>query len=217
MATAALRARIAHLDGQIRALSAERDALVSELEETATFPILTLPPEITAEIFLRCLDDSLAEDRQMTFGNAPLILLLVCKAWADVARSTPRLWRALKLNFMYDEWYDMRQLTAVVREWPTMCREMPLEVHIVGASIFPYTHRFMAALQPMTGHIVTLVLRLDEEDLEWLADQRLELDNLQVLRLSRENRTSSGGDRVDIKRVFVKTPRLREVRPGRSR
>ncbi|KAJ7639573.1 hypothetical protein FB45DRAFT_705224, partial [Roridomyces roridus] len=56
-------------------------------------PVLSLPKEITTDIFLRCLPDTVGthpNDRRF-----PLLPLYVCRAWRDVALSTPTLWVSL--------------------------------------------------------------------------------------------------------------------------
>ncbi|KAJ6561438.1 hypothetical protein DFH09DRAFT_864274, partial [Mycena vulgaris] len=65
-------------------------------------PVLTLPSEITAEIFLQCLPDTdvLGEDpvcemAEELESNAPVLLMGVCRAWRDIALATPMLWSTL--------------------------------------------------------------------------------------------------------------------------
>ncbi|KAJ7167598.1 hypothetical protein C8R46DRAFT_1093542, partial [Mycena filopes] len=55
------------------------------------YPILTLPPEITTEIFLCCLPEKRLGDVVNTM-EAPLLLLQVCSVWRQIAISTRRLW-----------------------------------------------------------------------------------------------------------------------------
>ncbi|KAJ7708533.1 hypothetical protein B0H16DRAFT_1261004, partial [Mycena metata] len=59
--------------------------------DSITYPVLTLPPEITSEIFLLCLPD------ERTTGvvdprEVPLLLAHVCRAWRQIAISLPALW-----------------------------------------------------------------------------------------------------------------------------
>ncbi|KAJ7233764.1 hypothetical protein C8J57DRAFT_1035010, partial [Mycena rebaudengoi] len=63
-------------------------------------PITRLPVEISSEIFLFCLPDSgPAGYRRPNPGDAPLLLLRICTAWADIARSRPTLWDTIHLDF----------------------------------------------------------------------------------------------------------------------
>ncbi|KAJ7493666.1 hypothetical protein FB451DRAFT_1551073 [Mycena latifolia] len=88
---------------------------------TTVYPVLTLPPGITAEIFLRCLPDLRpylfdqpyvytcdpstgytvgyrAASRQNTGMPPQIILSQVCRAWRSIALGTPALWAALRLG-----------------------------------------------------------------------------------------------------------------------
>ncbi|KAJ7633305.1 hypothetical protein B0H17DRAFT_1149949 [Mycena rosella] len=59
--------------------------------DTLIYPILTLPPEITSEIFLRYVD---SPHFRYTHDphHSPLRLASVCRAWRAVALSTQALW-----------------------------------------------------------------------------------------------------------------------------
>ncbi|KAJ7222953.1 hypothetical protein C8J57DRAFT_1536162 [Mycena rebaudengoi] len=57
--------------------------------------ILTLPPEITSEIFVQCLKGQVHPAPLA----APLIFLAICRSWHAIAVSTPALWAELNLNF----------------------------------------------------------------------------------------------------------------------
>ncbi|KAJ7265435.1 hypothetical protein B0H12DRAFT_1011431, partial [Mycena haematopus] len=103
MPTIDLRKRLAELDAQIdehrRALhdlQEVRTAVAQELSATATFPFLTLPVEITTEIFILSLPQfaGLGWDRSVRqYGNAvPISLTLVCRTWRNIALATPALW-----------------------------------------------------------------------------------------------------------------------------
>ncbi|KAJ7474775.1 hypothetical protein FB451DRAFT_276007 [Mycena latifolia] len=94
-----LRNQLSDLDISI----SQHEHLLQELkEQIATvqvqldrfvYPILTLPPEITSEIFLWCSEPNLGT---MDPDLPPLLLLQVCKAWKAVAVSTPALWDTIR-------------------------------------------------------------------------------------------------------------------------
>ncbi|KAJ7368812.1 hypothetical protein DFH08DRAFT_832327 [Mycena albidolilacea] len=105
--SAHLRKRFAERDTEIveqervlDQLRQTRSDVERELHATATYPILTLPTEITAEIFGHCL---------LVFGvcsiprtykrSAPIILSAVCRAWRDITLATPILWSELHVRF----------------------------------------------------------------------------------------------------------------------
>ncbi|KAF8213948.1 hypothetical protein K438DRAFT_2009070 [Mycena galopus ATCC 62051] len=104
--SAHLRSRLAELDAQIceqrRALGKleqTRSDVERELHAIATFPVSTLPTEITAEIFLSCL--VIFDPFSIPHYRTPLPILLtsVCRAWRDIALITPMLWSTLRVQF----------------------------------------------------------------------------------------------------------------------
>ncbi|KAJ7048343.1 hypothetical protein C8F01DRAFT_117878 [Mycena amicta] len=94
------RARLTKIDAElyylendstkyIAALEAAEAILVERLSHLV-YPILTLPPAITAQIFLACLP---AHGRvRMSSEAAPLKLSWVCRQWREIALATPELW-----------------------------------------------------------------------------------------------------------------------------
>ncbi|KAJ6504582.1 hypothetical protein C8R47DRAFT_151596 [Mycena vitilis] len=84
-------ARIAEIKLEINRLQAELDSLT----ESLTFPILSLPVEITSQIFVHCLPDSA---RDVSPLDAPLVLGRVCSVWRNIALSTPQLWTSWSLS-----------------------------------------------------------------------------------------------------------------------
>ncbi|KAJ7511320.1 hypothetical protein B0H11DRAFT_1954718 [Mycena galericulata] len=58
------------------------------------FPILSLPPETTAEVFIQDVSDP-----EHTFAVLrPVKLASVCRAWRTIALSTPRLWTFIEVS-----------------------------------------------------------------------------------------------------------------------
>ncbi|KAJ7772375.1 hypothetical protein B0H16DRAFT_1267312, partial [Mycena metata] len=82
-----LDTQINHHESIIQELNQQRSAILSELS-LVTYPVLTLPPEVTAEIFKWCLDT----DLRLFSGAAPLLLTRICRQWRALALSTPALW-----------------------------------------------------------------------------------------------------------------------------
>ncbi|KAJ7693817.1 hypothetical protein B0H17DRAFT_479932 [Mycena rosella] len=101
MSAAALRARLADIDGEITQqkrvlhdLKETRASVQSQLDRDV-YPVLTLPPEITSEIFIQCLPTGNAK---VLLSQAPFLLLRICRQWREIALSTPGLWTTLNLN-----------------------------------------------------------------------------------------------------------------------
>ncbi|KAJ7044822.1 hypothetical protein C8F04DRAFT_1069640 [Mycena alexandri] len=123
MSTAHLRTRLAQMDASIaehklslEALERDRTTVATELYSTATFPILTLPVEITTAIFTLCLPtiEELHEYNRRWRADpetpltltAPTILVECCRAWRDIALATPSLWTTLPLGLKDTDFGD---------------------------------------------------------------------------------------------------------------
>ncbi|KAJ7181142.1 hypothetical protein C8R46DRAFT_986272, partial [Mycena filopes] len=78
-----------------RRLTEEKIAIQKSLD-SIVYPILTLPVELTAEIFLHCLPDTPTPPNSTM---APMLLTRICQHWRNIACSTPRLWAALRIVF----------------------------------------------------------------------------------------------------------------------
>ncbi|KAJ7283327.1 hypothetical protein C8J57DRAFT_969623, partial [Mycena rebaudengoi] len=95
-AVAVLRARLADISSNIT----RQRKVLEDLERSRTDtlhllntmldPIARLPVEISSEIFVHCLPDS--DYLRPSPTISPLLLLHICTAWANIARSTPALW-----------------------------------------------------------------------------------------------------------------------------
>ncbi|KAJ6487096.1 hypothetical protein C8R47DRAFT_952223, partial [Mycena vitilis] len=77
------------LQTYISELTAKRDTLELKLAETV-YPILSLPPEITARIFVECLPIHGRVRSSPT--AAPLLLAQICRDWREIALDTCQLW-----------------------------------------------------------------------------------------------------------------------------
>ncbi|KAJ7742791.1 hypothetical protein B0H16DRAFT_1463876 [Mycena metata] len=108
-----LRRRLAYVESQLETealpsrhslrLTEERQCRLVEEKisiqrslDSIVYPILTLPVEVTAEIFVHCLPE---RSFHPSGKVAPLLLSGICRQWRDIACSTPKLWAVLGLNF----------------------------------------------------------------------------------------------------------------------
>jgi hypothetical protein len=61
-------------------------------------PILTLPSEITTEIFTHCVPDAWDSIGRPNVNAAPLLLGRICSSWRSIAAGSPELWKVLKID-----------------------------------------------------------------------------------------------------------------------
>ncbi|KAJ7906671.1 hypothetical protein B0H13DRAFT_2020344 [Mycena leptocephala] len=99
-ARSAVRSRNSKLDLEIQSLELALHALRLEREEcyqllnSYRYPVLTLPHEVTSEIFTRFLPYPRCS---LVGPRSPSFLCLICREWREVALSTPALWSAITL------------------------------------------------------------------------------------------------------------------------
>ncbi|KAJ6602874.1 hypothetical protein DFH09DRAFT_1470974 [Mycena vulgaris] len=136
----AARAQIPELDREIKARVDERNSC-EDLLDAYKYPVLTLPNEITSEIFLRFLPSP--PERPFPFGLlTPTFLCQICRQWRDLALSTPALWSAIDLNLEEGRRYP--QKLAILRAWLQRSKNCPLSValrcsqyfHVAGTAAF---------------------------------------------------------------------------------
>ncbi|KAJ7635298.1 hypothetical protein FB45DRAFT_1026184 [Roridomyces roridus] len=94
-----LRHRLAELNFLIAGLTAERDALQAQ-SDAIVYPILSLPPETTVEIFEHCV----VRRTSSSPSAAPLLLTQVCRRWRQIALATPRLWKSVTPEELIKMW-----------------------------------------------------------------------------------------------------------------
>ncbi|KAJ7741039.1 hypothetical protein B0H16DRAFT_1258715, partial [Mycena metata] len=90
--------------------------------------LLTLPPEITCEIFLLCLPDKREHD-VVNPMEAPLLLTHVCGAWRQMAISFPRLWTTFEVVCPM----DVPDLYNIAEAWFERSHNLPISMKIHGA------------------------------------------------------------------------------------
>ncbi|KAJ7195121.1 hypothetical protein GGX14DRAFT_306876, partial [Mycena pura] len=84
-----LKVEKARFETYMSALAEQQKALETQLE-AVVYPILSLPVEITARIFVECLPAN--RRKNVSSRQAPLLLMQVCRRWKDIAVSACELW-----------------------------------------------------------------------------------------------------------------------------
>ncbi|KAJ7769256.1 hypothetical protein B0H14DRAFT_353337 [Mycena olivaceomarginata] len=131
---AADRARLADLDAQIldfeRSLSALRSQRQPVFERISAYkyPVLTLPNEITTEIFIHFLPNYPSWP-PLTGPGSPTLLAQIFREWRDIALETPALWRAISLSD-FDIPFEHR--VHLCNLWLNRSRCSPLSLELYG-------------------------------------------------------------------------------------
>ncbi|KAJ7152949.1 hypothetical protein C8R46DRAFT_478893 [Mycena filopes] len=168
--------------------------------------MLTLPPEITSEIFVHCLSDY-PEFPPLydTTQNSPLALCRICHAWRDVALATPRLWRAIDITIDSRSGAHLPQMLSLLQLWLARSGDGPLSLRLIIwlDSSLPVIERFCQTLAPHRHRLQNLVLDAKSEHLDFL---RGAMPLLRDLTLGWTH--SNIGERTDL---FDQIPRLRNL------
>ncbi|KAJ7259777.1 hypothetical protein C8J57DRAFT_1339133 [Mycena rebaudengoi] len=95
---AALADEVLALNSRLHLLEQERLDILNNLN-SIVYPILTLPLEITTQIFQHFVDQpQIGRIRGQKQGHSPLLLAGICRSWRDIALSVPALWSAAPLD-----------------------------------------------------------------------------------------------------------------------
>lgn len=123
------------LNTLILELSAKRDAASDDISvyQKVLSPVRTIPSDIWAEIFVRCLPTS--HNSVMALGEAPLILTRICKSWREIAMSTPLLWRSIHIAISPSRTPASQPHTAV-KEWLDRSGTLPLHLSVYISPIW---------------------------------------------------------------------------------
>ncbi|KAF7377791.1 F-box domain-containing protein [Mycena sanguinolenta] len=131
---AADRAHIAEIDAKIlvlrhsiQLLEAEKMCTQERLNEYM-YPVLTLPNETVAEIFIHFLP-AYPSPPPMTGPLSPTVLTHICHTWREIAFTTPALWRGIS----YPDRSESRSVTSdqggllqILQSWLSRSGCLPL-------------------------------------------------------------------------------------------
>nr|GAT58492.1 predicted protein [Mycena chlorophos] len=94
---AAAKAEVAHHKGLLSQAEAHLASLQKELD-AISYPISTLPLEVTVMIFTHCVPASGPALHYLSADVAPRLLTHVCRRWRHIVLSTPTLWAKIYIN-----------------------------------------------------------------------------------------------------------------------
>ncbi|KAJ7875231.1 hypothetical protein B0H13DRAFT_2550195 [Mycena leptocephala] len=171
---AELAAQILRLESSLSALRTEK-ALAEKRIDAYKYPVLTLPNEITSEIFLHFLP-IYPLCPPLTGNFSPTLLTQICRTWREIALGTPALWRAILLSDEPDDIPFERQAD-IGDVWLSRSGRCPLSICLdenyeenavrLLAAVVPHRERWeclklnlslsipptIAALMPLLRHL----------------------------------------------------------------
>ncbi|KAJ7038733.1 hypothetical protein C8F04DRAFT_1255655 [Mycena alexandri] len=140
----ASRARLFQINRELSQLELERKLLAEQLG-VCKYPVLSLPNEITAEIFTHTIAAS------PDFGHSDsMALAQTCRHWRDVALSLPALWSAVPLRATQVSIPNLMEI------WLSRSRSSPLSLSLhpeLGANGFPTLSRLEKVLEAINPHL----------------------------------------------------------------
>ncbi|KAJ7267322.1 hypothetical protein C8J57DRAFT_1615974 [Mycena rebaudengoi] len=154
---------IAALVGHLERLRAERDVIQAELDEIV-YPVLTLPPEVTSEIFCWCLP-STPDFPQPDPAAPPLVLLAICRRWRSIALAIPQLWSRLEIR-LGPSITRNESLCLLLERWLSRSASHPLSILLDDTESARSTSTsFYNTVVPHAHHLQHLHLILEHEHL----------------------------------------------------
>ncbi|KAJ7720012.1 hypothetical protein B0H16DRAFT_391972 [Mycena metata] len=117
----------------------------AEPEGTKIYPVLTLPPEIVSEIFLRFLP-IYPGIPPLSGLLSPLLLCRICRQWREIALSTPTLWNTIRMDIT-KPWDDDKAAVQLelINAWLSRSGDCPLSITLTDSSDSPLAAQFLQA------------------------------------------------------------------------
>ncbi|KAJ7435767.1 hypothetical protein B0H11DRAFT_1937246 [Mycena galericulata] len=207
------RDRIVELDLQIYILNDSLRRLVLERQSLQThldayiYPVMTLPNEIVAEIFLcTCIS---AFDLSLADPPSPFPLGHICRKWREIALSTPSLWRDINMELKNIAAHD-NQLR-LLEAWLVRSRQCLLSISLVQKADEPYTtKKFVEAILPHCVRCQELVLHLPFHDLPSIAPE-LPLLSSSIIGFSDLNFVAEDPEKPWPLTIFHSAPKLKNL------
>jgi len=165
-----LRARAVHLDAEIVRAQARLDELIAQRHAVQTqldsivYPVLSLPPEITSEIFVDCLFLEGHPIESLRFNYIPLLVTSICRTWRKIALSTPQLWNMIYLYMK--RVHDMDATGQLVDTWLSRSGQCPLTLWLDSEyeyNTLPSSSRLLAAFATYAIRFVDIRLHLSSK------------------------------------------------------
>ncbi|KAJ7716217.1 hypothetical protein DFH07DRAFT_1068411 [Mycena maculata] len=115
------------LESRFRRLDAQRQ-IVAQALDSIRYPVLTLPPEVTAHIFSYYVDNPhIGYPGGDDPGDGPLPLASVCRSWRNICLSLHSLWSSLRV---YPLDHSQSHLIRLLQCWLPRAGNHPVDLAI---------------------------------------------------------------------------------------
>ncbi|KAJ7186693.1 hypothetical protein C8R46DRAFT_277957 [Mycena filopes] len=195
------------LEAKLQRLSAERRQIVHDLD-SLVYPVLTLPPEITSQIFMHYFEDPHI-GRTRNPGRGPLTLASVCRSWRDLCLSLRVLWSALRIYPDRIPGGANDGFVNLLRCWLPRAGHLLLDLRVFRGS----AGAIFALLTQYSTQWRTLGLTLDTMDYFPSLEVQGNVPSLQELIV---NIIAQEGETPVLNTAFHIAPRLRKVELSRA-
>ncbi|KAJ7334294.1 hypothetical protein DFH08DRAFT_303764 [Mycena albidolilacea] len=184
-------------------LTKRKKAIMLQLDNIV-YPILTLPSEITSEIFVQ----SVGSPYTMSH-HPPIIFIRICRVWRTIALTTPQLWTTLCLHFNGND-YPPEGLARFVAQFTDRAKNLPLSSTFHGFAGGIAGHDLAAILERQAPRLRDLVLSMEVLDFPILSKER-QFPALEKLTLGGFCFARSDSDVPNMMHTFLDAPQLRQV------
>ncbi|KAK7055836.1 F-box domain-containing protein [Favolaschia claudopus] len=211
----ALRSRLAELKEEAIALKSRMEWVRAEQKRAQTaldsfiYPILTLPTEITSEIFTHYVHEPrIGRPRSYNESQSrgPLPLAGVCRTWRDVCLANPSLWATLSIYPTHS--WPVDAFLRLLKSWLDRAGNHPLHLRVFQKEQhFSYATEIYTLVSRYSSTIRTFDVALDQPHSFPNAAFQGCLPLLTKLHV----KIAAVGYRPDRITAFADAPKLREV------
>ncbi|KAJ7212883.1 hypothetical protein C8J57DRAFT_1602471 [Mycena rebaudengoi] len=189
------------LQAKLQLLAEERQSILRKLG-TVVYPVLTLPSDITTEVFMHCLDNRVFIYNCPLKAYPPLLLASVCRTWRKVALAFPRLCASFRLH-----WHVLNVVRRepLLQYWLPHAGSCPIDLELSGWDLTPSMCDTVAKYAPQ---LRSLALSAQSASQFSLAAQQSQRCFAALRKLAVEFESEFGGTAIT---AFTEAPQLREL------
>ncbi|KAF7292126.1 F-box domain-containing protein [Mycena indigotica] len=129
--------------------------------EALISPLRGLPDDLVRAIFLETLPVSRAA--AFVADEGPMLLCRVCRAWKELALTTPRLWASM--HIVFPEVTRVPRVVAMVSTWLACSGAVPLSISIVASRMCGREANYQ--LQPLLALLIPHARRWQSLEIEF--------------------------------------------------